>query len=83
VKLCCKRFRNFAISKAPPDVPATIFISPAPWMWVYAMADVEVIHGVPLAPQTTVRHDNFDNMREIPFDEFVAWHPQSPGWPAY
>jgi hypothetical protein len=52
-------------------------------MWVYAMADVEVIHGVPLAPQTTVRHDDFDNMREIPLDEFVAWHPQSPGWLAY
>jgi hypothetical protein len=81
VKLCCKRFRNFAISKAP-YTGNHLYIARA-LMWVYAMAGMEVINGIPLAPQTTVRHDNFDNMREIPFDEFVAWHPQSPGWPAY
>jgi hypothetical protein len=65
------------MSKVPADVPTTIFISPMPKMCFYAVASMEIIYSIPLAPETTLRHERFDNMREVPFDEFVACHPQS------
>jgi hypothetical protein len=49
-------------------------------MWFYAVADMEVIHGVQLTALTSFRHDDFDNMRKIPFNEFIEWHP--PALPA-
>jgi hypothetical protein len=66
------------MSKVPADIPATIFISPMPKMCFYAVASMEIIHSIPLARETTLRHERFDNMREVPFNEFVACHPQSP-----
>jgi hypothetical protein len=65
------------MSKVPTDIPTTIFISPMPKVCFYAVAGMEIIHSIPLAPETTLRHERFDNMREVPFDEFVACHPQS------
>ena len=56
------------------DIPATVFISSTPKMCLDAAANKEIIHSVPLASQATPRHDNFDNMREVPLDEFVARH---------
>jgi hypothetical protein len=65
------------MSKVPADIPAAIFISPMPKMCFYAVASMEIIHSIPLAPETTLRHERFDNMREVLINEFVACHPES------
>src|SRR5262245_51490426 len=66
------------MSKVPADIAATVFMPPMPKMCFYAVPSMEIIHGVPLAPETMLRHQRFDNMREIPFDEFVTCHPNLP-----
>lgn len=48
-----------------------------PKMCFYAVASMEIIHSIPLAPETTLRHERFDNMREVLINEFVACHPES------
>ena len=83
-ELCSKFFRHLPMSKVPADIPTTIRISPMPEMCFYAVASMEIIHSIPLVCETTLRHERFDNIRKIPFDEFVACHPQSPARrPAY
>jgi hypothetical protein len=44
-------------------------------MWFYVVTGMETNHGVPVAPIATPRHDDFDNMGKIPFDEFIESHP--------
>jgi hypothetical protein len=51
-------------------------------MWLYVVTVMETNHGVPLAPIATPRHDDFDNMGKITFDEFIESHlprPPPPG----
>jgi len=40
-------------------------------MWLYVVTGMETVHGVPLAPIATSRHNDFDNRGKIPFDEFI------------
>jgi hypothetical protein len=77
-KLCCECFRYVRINKAPADVTATVFISPNPGMGFYAVAGVEIIHCGARAAPATARHDNLDNVREIPLNGLVTAHPPKP-----